>query len=75
MKKNEVKFAKTRRLKNSSIPYMQRILNSDNLEFENKNWKEKSNFKRSRILKRNEIIFVFSKFIFLVLVCIFILCQ
>ena len=28
--KYEVKFAKTNRLKNSSVPYMQRILNTDN---------------------------------------------
>ena len=32
--KYEVKFAKTNRLKNSSVPYMQRILNTDNLQFE-----------------------------------------
>ena len=32
--KSEVKFAKTNRLKNSSKPYMQRIFNSENLEFE-----------------------------------------
>ena len=30
--KSEVKFAKTNGLKNSSIPYIQRILNSENLE-------------------------------------------
>ena len=29
--KYEVKFAKTNRLKNSSVPYMPRILNTDNL--------------------------------------------
>ena len=29
--KYEVKFAKTNRLKNSSVPCMQRILNTDNL--------------------------------------------
>ena len=32
--KYEVKFAKTNRLKNSSVPYMQRILNTDNLQFD-----------------------------------------
>ena len=29
--KSEVKFAKTKRLKNSSIPFMQRIFNTKNL--------------------------------------------
>ena len=37
--KIEEAFAKTNRLKNSSIPYMQRILNSENLEFEKQNLK------------------------------------
>ena len=32
--KYEVKFAKTNRLKNSSVPYMQRIINTDNLKFD-----------------------------------------
>ena len=36
--KYEVKFARTNRLKNSSVPYMQRILNTDNLQiYKNKN--------------------------------------
>ena len=39
--KIEVKFAKTNRLKNSSIPYMPRILNSENLEFEKQDLKIK----------------------------------
>ena len=42
--KIEVKFAETNRLKNSSIPYMQRILNSKNLEFEKQNLKRKLKF-------------------------------
>ena len=42
--KREVKFAKTNRLKNSSIPYMQRILNSVNLELEKQNLKKKMKF-------------------------------
>ena len=40
----EVKFAKANRLKNSSISYMQRILNSENLES-----------KKTRIKKKDEI--------------------
>ena len=39
--KFEVKFAKTNRLKNSSIPYIQRILDSENLEFEKQELKRK----------------------------------
>ena len=42
--KFEVKFAKTNRLKNSSIPYMQRILNSENLQFEKQDLKRKVRF-------------------------------
>ena len=42
--KIEVKFAKTNRLKNSSISYMQRIHNSENLEFEKQNLKRKMKF-------------------------------
>ena len=49
----QAKFAKTSRLKNTSIPYMQRILNSENLEFEKQEitrfdphlqWKSQINF-------------------------------
>ena len=39
--KYEVKFAKTNRLKNSSVPYMQRILNTENLQFEKQDLKRK----------------------------------
>ena len=39
--KIEVKFAKTNRLKKSPIPYMQRIFNSENLEFGKQNLKRK----------------------------------
>ena len=42
--KIEVKFAKTNRLKNSSIPYMQRILNSETLEFEKPDLKRQMKF-------------------------------
>ena len=42
--KIEVEFAKTNRLKNSSIPYMPRILNSENLEFEKQDLKKKMKF-------------------------------
>ena len=39
--KIQVKFTKTNRLKNSSIPYIQRILNSENLEFKKQDSKNK----------------------------------
>ena len=42
--KYEVKFAKTNRLKNSSVPYMQRILNTDNLQFEKQDLKRKKRY-------------------------------
>ena len=42
--KYEVKFAKTNRLKNSSVPYMQRILNTDNLKFEKQDLKRKKRY-------------------------------
>ena len=42
--KYEVKFAKTNRLQNSSVPYMQRILNTDNLQFEKQDLKRKKIF-------------------------------
>ena len=42
--KFEVKFAKTNRLKNSSIPYMQRILKSENQQFEKQELKRKMKF-------------------------------
>merc|ERR1712208_166751 len=42
--KYEVKFAKTNRLKNSSAPYMQRILNTDNLQFEKQDLKRKKRY-------------------------------
>ena len=42
--KNETKFASTNRLKNSSIPYMHRILNSENLLFEKQELKRKLKF-------------------------------
>ena len=40
----EVKFAKTNRLKRSSIPYMQKILNSEKQEFEKQDLKRKMKF-------------------------------
>ena len=43
-KKIEVIFAKTNRLNNSSIPYMQSILNSENLEFKKQELKRKMKF-------------------------------
>ena len=39
--KFDVKFANTERLKKSSIPYMQRILNSENMSKENQLGKRK----------------------------------
>ena len=42
--KYEVKFARTNRLKNSSVPYMQRILNTDNLKFEKQDLKRKKRY-------------------------------
>ena len=39
--KFDVKFANTERLKKSSIPYMQRILNSENMTKENQLGKRK----------------------------------
>ena len=42
--KFEVKFAKTNRLKNSSIPFMQRILNSENQQLEKQELKRKMKF-------------------------------
>ena len=42
--KFEVKFTKTNKLKNSSILYMQRILNSENLESEKQDLKRKIRF-------------------------------
>ena len=48
--------AKTNRLKNSSIPQTQRILNSENLEFEKQNLKRKLKFPGVRnIEKRNRL--------------------
>ena len=40
----EVKFTKTNRLKSSSMPNMQIILNSENLEFEKQDLKRKMEF-------------------------------
>ena len=48
--KMKVEFAKTDRLKNSSIPFLQRILNSENLEFEKQELKRKMRFHRIKIL-------------------------
>ena len=39
--KIETKFGKTKRLKNSSLPYLQRNLNSENLEYEKPKLKRK----------------------------------
>ena len=50
--KYEVKFAKTNRLKNSSVPYMQRILNTDNLQFENQELKRKKRFNGDKNIKK-----------------------
>ena len=51
-KKNEVKFAKTNRLKHLSIPYMQRILNSENIEFGKQDLKRKMNFNEVKNIKK-----------------------
>ena len=48
----EVKFTKTNRLKNSSIPYLQRILNSENLEFEKQDLKRKMKFHRAKNIEK-----------------------
>ena len=40
-KKYDEKFTKTNRLKNSSIQYMQRLLNSENLQFGKEELKER----------------------------------
>ena len=54
--KYEVKFAKTNRLKNSSIPYMQRILNTDNLQFGKQELKRKKRFNGDKIFgKRRKL--------------------
>ena len=50
--KYEVKFAKTNRLKNSSVPYMQRILNTDNLQFENQELKRKKRFNGDKNIEK-----------------------
>merc|ERR1712208_58434 len=42
--KYEIKFANTNRLKDSSVPYMQRILNTENLQFEKQELKRKKRF-------------------------------
>ena len=46
----DLKFAKTNRLKNSSIPFLQRILNSENLEFKKQELKRKMKFHWNKIL-------------------------
>ena len=49
----EVKFAKTNRLKNSSIPFMQRILNSENQQLEKQELKRKMKFYGDKNIERN----------------------
>ena len=51
--KFEAKFAKTNRLKNSSIPYMQRILNSENLQFEKQELKRKMKFYEEKNIEQD----------------------
>ena len=55
--KFEVKFAKTNRLKNSSIPYMQRILNSENLQFEKQELKRKMKFYEEKNIEKKRKLF------------------
>ena len=50
--KYEVKFAKTNRLKNSSVPYMRRILNTDNLQFEKHELKRKERFNGDKNIEK-----------------------
>jgi len=52
--KYEVKFAKTNRLKKSSVPYMQRILNTDNLQFEKQELKRKKRFNGDKNIEKEE---------------------
>ena len=52
MKRYEVKLAKTDRLKNSSLPYMKRILNTDNLQFEIQELKRKTIFIGDKNMKK-----------------------
>ena len=67
--KFEVKFTKTHRLKNSSIPYMQIILNSENQQFDKQKLKRKVTFygdKNTEKRKENHTniltVYVFSLF-------------
>ena len=53
----KVKFAKTNILKNSSNPYMQRILNSDNLEYEKQELKRKMKFYGVKNIEKKIILF------------------
>ena len=50
--KYEVKFAKTNRLKNSSVPYMQRILNTEKLQFEKQELKRKKRFNEDKNIEK-----------------------
>ena len=55
--KFEIKFAKTNRLKNSSIPFMQRILNSENQQLEKQELKRKMKFHGDKnIEKKRKIV-------------------
>ena len=63
--KYEVKFAKTNRLENSSVPYMQRILNTDNLQFEKQDLKRKKRYYGDKnIEKRKKLYLYLLSFIF-----------
>ena len=55
-KKIEVKFTKTIRLKNS-IPYMQRILNAENLEFEKQELKRKMKFHEVKNIEKKKSLY------------------
>ena len=55
--KFEVKFAKTKRLKNSSLPYMQRIFNSENLQFEKQELKRKMKFNEEKNIEKKRKLF------------------
>merc|ERR1712208_268993 len=68
--KFEVKFAKTNRLKSSSIPYMQRILNSENLQFEKQELKRKMKFYEEKNIAHSNTFIVM--FFFYSLICIFV---
>ena len=55
--KYEVKFAKTNRLKNSSVPYMQRILNTENLLFEKQDLKRKKIYYGDKNIEKRRIFY------------------